>query len=64
MQPVKIKSYKEANKLLEEVQHFLESKGHIKEAITIGSIVDNVSNIQLAATGRQTTLDSWLSNAN
>ena len=29
-QPVKIKSYKEANKLLEEVQHFLESKGHLK----------------------------------
>ena len=25
-------------KLLEEVQHFLESKGHIKEAITVGSI--------------------------
>ena len=46
-----------------EVQHFLESKGHLKEAITVGSIVDNVSNIQLAAT-RQTTLDSWLSNTN
>ena len=47
-----------AYKLLEEVQHFLESKGHLKEAITLGSIVDNVSNIQLAATGRQTTLGS------
>ena len=46
-----------------EVQHFLESKGHLNEAITVGSIVDNVSNIQLAAT-RQTTLDSWLSNTN
>ena len=40
-------------KLLEEVQHFLESKGHLKETITVGSIVDNMSNIQLAAT-RQT----------
>ena len=40
-------------KLLEEVQHFLESKGHLKEAITVGSIVDNASTIQLAAT-RQT----------
>ena len=49
-----------AYKLLEEVQHFLESKGHLKEAITLGSIVDNVSNIQLVATGRQTTLDSGL----
>jgi len=28
-QPVKIQSYKEANKLLEEVQHFLEAKGHL-----------------------------------
>ena len=47
-----------AYKLLEEVQHFLESKGHLKETITLGSIVDNVSNIHLAATGRQTTLVS------
>ena len=62
-QPVTIQSYKEANKLLEEVQHFLEAKGHLKEAITVGSIVDNVSNFQLAS-ARQTTLDPWLSNAN
>ena len=55
-------SYKEANELL-EVQHFLEAKGHIKEAITLGSVVDTVSSFQLTAT-RQTTLNSWLSSAN
>ena len=46
----------------EQVQHFLEAKGHLKEAITVGSIVDKVSNLQLTS-ARQTTLDSWLSNA-
>ena len=61
--PIKVKSYKEANELLEDVQHLLDVKGHITEVIAIGSIADNVSSFQLAAT-RQTTLYSWLSNAN
>ena len=54
---MKINSYKEAiaNELL-EVQHFLEVKGHIKEAITVGSVVDRVSSFQLAVT--------WLSIVN
>ena len=58
--PMKVKSYKDANELLEgvhTVQHFVEAKWHIREVLAIGSIVDNVSGFQLAAT-RQTTLDS------
>ena len=57
--PLKVKTYKEANEFLEEVQRFLENQGHMKEALRIGSIVDDVSCLQLAAT-KQTTLDSWL----
>ena len=49
----------EPNEFLEEVQRFLENQGHMKEALKIGSIVDDVSCLQLAAT-KQTTLDSWL----
>ena len=58
--PMKVNTYKEANELLEDIQHFLEAKGHIKEAITVGSVVDSVTSFQLAAS-RQTTLNSWLS---
>ena len=57
--PLVANSYKQANKYLEEVKRFLESKGHIKDAFTIGSVVDNIPSLQLAA-ARQTTLDSWL----
>ena len=61
--PPKVKTYKEANEFLEEVQRFLETRGHVKEALTVGSVVDNVSSLQLAA-ARQTTLISWLSSVN
>ena len=61
--PPKVKTYKEANEFLEEVQRFLETKGHVKEALTVGSVVDNVSSLQLAA-ARQTTLTPWLSSVN
>ena len=39
----KINTYKEVNQYLEEVQHFLESRGHAMEAFKIGSIMDDVS---------------------
>ena len=55
----KINTYKEVNEYLEEVQHFLESRGHAMEAFKIGSIKDDVSCIQINAT-RQIALDSWL----
>ena len=43
VEPTKIKTYKEVNEYLEEVQHFLESRGHATEAFKIGSIIDDVS---------------------
>ena len=33
-------NYKEANEFLEDVQHFLVAKGHVKDALTLGSVVD------------------------
>ena len=56
-----VNSYKQANEYLEGVQRFLQSKGHIQDAFTIGSVDDNITSLQLAAS-RQTTLDSWLCN--
>ena len=50
VEPTKIKTYKEVNEYLEEVQHFLESRGHATEAFKIGSIIDDVSCIQIKAT--------------
>ena len=57
---MKVNSYKEANRLLEQVQCFLEAKGHTKDAMTVGSVVDSVSNFQPSAT-KQATPSSWLS---
>ena len=51
-----VNSYKLVNEFL-EVQHFLQNKGHIHDSFTIGSFVDNITSLQLAAS-RQTTLDS------
>ena len=56
-----VNSYKQANECLEGVQRFLQSKGRSQDAFTIGSVVDNITSLQLAAS-RQTTLDSWLCN--
>ena len=59
--PLLVNSYKQAIEYLEEVQRFLESKGHIEDTFTIGSVVDNITSLQVAAS-KQTTLDSWLRN--
>ena len=48
--PLKVTTYNEANKFLEEAQRFLENQGHLTEALKIGSIVDNVSQLQLVPT--------------
>lgn len=55
--PLKVNTYKEANKFLEETRRFLESQGHIREALKVGSIVDDVSYLQLSAVNRPATLD-------
>ena len=54
-----IKSYRDANKYLEEVQEFLEQQGHVEDAFKIGSIIDNISFFEVSRS-KQTTLDSWL----
>ena len=50
--------YKDNILSLEEAQHFLESRGHVKEAFQVGSVVDDVLHLKLAAT-RQTTLEDF-----
>ena len=52
-----IKTYKDANRYLEEVQQFLEQEGHVEEAFKIGSIIDKIYNIFRSS---RSTLDSWL----
>ncbi len=56
----KIKDYKELNEYLEEVQHFLQNRGHAMEAFKIGSVIDDVSCLRINAATTQTTLDSWI----
>lgn len=41
--PLKVQTFKEAIDSLESVQRFLESQGHIEEALLIGSSVDEVA---------------------
>ena len=57
--PVLIQTCKVASEFVEEAQCFLEGQQHTKEALRIGSIIDNIPCLQLAAM-KQTTLDSWL----
>ena len=40
--PMRVQTYKEAIQALEDVQQFLQSRGHTKEAMDIGSTVDTV----------------------
>ena len=54
-----IKSYRDANKYLEEVQEFLEQQGHVEDAFKIGLIIDSISFLEVSRS-KQTTLDSWL----
>ena len=48
-QDIKIHSFKEAIESLEQVQFFLESEGHVQEALDIGSVVDTVASIMITA---------------
>ena len=52
VEATKIKTYKEVNEYLEGVQNFLESRGHATKALKIGSIINDVSCIQIKATGQ------------
>ena len=52
VEATKIKTYKEVNEYLEGLQNFLESRRHATEALKIGSIINDVSCIQIKATGQ------------
>ena len=58
VEPIKIKLTR-MHEYLEDVQHFLESRGHATEAFKIGSIIDDVSCVQIKAT-KQTSFNPWL----
>ena len=57
--PLKIKTFQEAIQSLEEnVQHFLESQGLLQQAMSIGLVVDDVTDLKLASS-TQTTLHDY-----
>ena len=55
----KIISYKEASMVLEDVVNFLQHKGNMKDALSLGSTIDTMCVCRKAST-TQTTLDSFL----
>ena len=52
----KVKSFKEAILALEDVNHFLESRGFIQASSMVGSIVDEVAGLKAQSTTKQTTI--------
>ena len=46
---MRIESYKEALQALEDVQEFLYSRGHTKEAMQIGPSVDTLVSLKMAS---------------
>ena len=60
--PPKIKRYHEAVSNLEDVQLFLDSRGHSGLATKVGSLMDTVVSLQYEslASARQATLDEFL----
>ena len=57
---LKGKTYKEAIIYLEDVCQFLEYKGHGREAITVGSSIDQIVLLK-SLNARQATLDEYFS---
>ena len=56
--PPKLRNFKEAVQSLEDVQQFLESRGYIEEALTIGSAVDTMTVLKLKSL-KQSTLHDY-----
>ena len=54
---LKIQSFKEAIKSLEDVQQFLESRGHTEEAISVGLSVDRAVSLKLQCASQTTISD-------
>ena len=55
-----ILNYKEAVQSLEDVQHFLESRGYIEEALHIGSEVDTMTILKLKSSKQTILHDYWV----
>ena len=56
--PTNVQSYSQALHALEDVQRFLEHKGHVNDALRIGSVVDSVISIKISEQ-TQTTLHQF-----
>lgn len=54
----KLNTYKEAITALEEVSRFLQFKGHVDEALSIGSTIDRIVTLKHKST-RQSTLHDY-----
>ena len=52
--PLPVQTYKEAVESLEDVQEFLYSRGHVREAMEIGLSVDTLVSLHLASTKQNT----------
>ena len=50
----KVKTYKEVILVLEDVQMFLESQGHLHDSAKIGIAVDSLASLHLASMTRKT----------
>ena len=58
--PPKLKNFKEAIHSLEDVQHFLQSRGCTHEAFCVGTVIDSVAHLYTSAKQR-TVLDYFTS---
>ena len=48
--PAKVKSFKEAILVLEDVNQFLENRGYIQASSMVGSVIDEVAGLKAAST--------------
>ena len=53
-----VKTFKEAIEALEDVSHFLQSRGHVQAHSMLGSVIDEVAGLK-ATTSRQTTINNF-----
>ena len=58
---LKITNYKDAIESLDNVRQFLENKGHVQEALQVGSTVDTLTSLKLQS-AKQTTLNDYFTN--
>ena len=57
----KLTNLKEAIQSLDDVQHFLESRGYIKEALKIGSAADILTALKFKSSQQTTLYDYFTS---